>query len=144
MPGERLDGILESAANANLWPEVLDLLGHLTLDQRRELVDRASAWDDGSTLGSLLEAARTQGMWAELLPLVSLLPTEGRERVAALVSSLELGDDAVQQIATAVVDHDLWEPVLIIADALQDDRPATRRGAPRRPGRGDGPASSGS
>jgi hypothetical protein len=77
---ERLDGIIEAAANANLWPEVLDLLGHLTLTQRRELVGR----------------------------------------VAGLVSSLELDDHAVQEIATAVVEDDLWEPVLIIADSLQD------------------------
>lgn len=133
LPSERLDGIVQAAASANLWPEVLDLLGHLTLEQRRALVDRASAWDDGSTLGALLEAARTQGMWAELLPLVSLLPSEGRERVAVLVSALELDDDAVQEIATAVVEHDLWEPVLIIADALQDgdlDRVAARLADP--------------
>jgi hypothetical protein len=120
LPSERLDGIIEAAAHADLWPEVLDLFGHLTLDQRRELVVRASAWDDGRTLSSLIDAAREQGMWAELLPLVSLLPAQGRERVAGLVSSLELDDESVQQIATAVVEHDLWEPVLIIADALQD------------------------
>ena len=100
LPGERLDGILAAAASANLWPEVLDLLGHLTLDQRRELVERAAAWDDGSTLGALLDAARTQNMWAELLPLVSLLPAEGRERVAGIVGSLELDDDSVQELAT--------------------------------------------
>ncbi len=117
---ERLDGIIEAAANANLWPEVLDLLGHLTLAQRGELVERAAAWDDGSTLGGLLAAAHSQNMWAELLPLVTLLPDAGRERVAGLVSSLELDDDAVQEIASAVVEHDLWGPVLIIADSLQD------------------------
>ncbi len=133
LPSERLDGIVEAAASADLWREVLDLLGHLTLDQRRELVERASAWDDGSTLGSLLEAARAEGMWAELLPLVSLLPADGRDRVAGLVGSLELDDDSVQQIATAVVENDLWEPVLIIADALQDadlQRVATRLADP--------------
>ncbi len=117
---ERLDGIIVAAADANLWPEVLDLLGHLSLTQRRELVQRAAAWDEGSTLGALLDAAHTQNMWAELLPLVTLLPQEGRERVAGLVSSLELDDDAVQEIATAVVEHDLWESVLIIADSLED------------------------
>ena len=63
---------------------MLDLLGHLTLPQRRELVERASAWDEGSTLGALLDAARTQKMWAELLPLIVLLPDDGRERVAGL------------------------------------------------------------
>ena len=120
LPGERLDGIVEAAANANLWPEVLDLLGHLTLAQRRELVERASAWEEGRTLGALLDAARTQNMWAELLPLIVLLPDDGRERVAGLVSSLELDDEAVQEIATAVLEHDLWEPVLIIANSLQD------------------------
>ena len=120
LPSERLDGIIEAAANADLWPEVLDLLGHLALTQRRELVERASAWDAGSTLGALLDAARTQNMWAELLPLVTLLPDAGRERVAGLVSALELDDNAVQEIATAVLEYDLWEPVLIIADSLQD------------------------
>jgi hypothetical protein len=99
---------------------VLDLLGHLALTQRRELVERASAWDGGSTLGALLDAARTQNMWAELLLLVTLLPEAGRERVAGLVGSLELDDDTVQEIATAVLEYDLWEPVLIIADSLKD------------------------
>ena len=63
LPSERLDGIIEAAANADLWPEVLDLLGHLALDQRRELVERASAWDAGapSARCSTRHAPRTCG-----------------------------------------------------------------------------------
>lgn len=121
LPEDRRDGIVEAAATANLWPEVLDLLGHMTLAQRRDLVERAAAWDDGRTLEALLEAARSEGMWAELLPLVSLLPGEGRTRIAGIVGTLELDDDSVGEITTAVVENDLWEPVLIIADALRPE-----------------------
>lgn len=34
--------------------------------------------------------------------------------------AIELDDGSVQELATAVVEHDLWEPVLIVADSLQD------------------------
>jgi hypothetical protein len=104
LPSPRLDGIVRAAADANLWSEVLDLLRHLTLQQRKALIERALAWDDGSALASLLQAAQQEGMWAELLPLVPLLPPQGRERVAAIVGELELelDDAAVQQIATAL------------------------------------------
>jgi hypothetical protein len=120
LPPPRLDGIVTAAAAENLWPEVLDLLTHLTLEQRRALVGRAAAWDDGRTLAALLSAAERGGMWAELLPLVPLLPEEGRRRVAEIVTRLELDDDAVQQIATAVIENDLWDPVLTIAENMPE------------------------
>jgi hypothetical protein len=70
----RLDGIVRAAAAENLWPEVLDLLAHLTLEQR----------------------------------------------VAIIVGGFELDDHAVQQIATAVIEHDLWGPVLTIAEHMPE------------------------
>jgi hypothetical protein len=118
LPPARLDGIIAAAAAENLWPEVLDLLTHLTLDQRRALVERAATWDDGSTLAALLSAAERDGMWAELLPLVPLLPAQGRQRVAEIVAGLELDDEAVQQIAAAVIENDLWDPVMTIAENM--------------------------
>jgi hypothetical protein len=75
LPPARLDGIVRAAATENLWPEVLDLLAHLTLEQRRAFVERAG---------------------------------------------LDLDDDAVEQIAMAVVEHDLWDPVLTIADHMRE------------------------
>jgi hypothetical protein len=120
LPPPRLDGIVRAAATENLWPEVLDLLAHLTLEQRRAIVERAAAWDDGSTLSALLSAAEQEGMWAELLPLVPLLPEEGRQRVAEIVGGLELDDDAVRLIATAVIENDLWDPVLTIAEHMPE------------------------
>jgi hypothetical protein len=102
LPSPRLDAIIGAAAGADLWPEVLDLLRHLTLEQREALVERASAWEDGSALSSLLQAAQQEGMWAELLPLVPLLPPQARDRVAAIVGELDLDDDAVEQIAIAL------------------------------------------
>jgi hypothetical protein len=53
-------------------------------------------------------------------PAGHVAPGQGREHIAGLVSTLELDDDAVQEIATAVLEYDLWEPVLVIANSLQN------------------------
>jgi hypothetical protein len=92
LPADRLDGIIRAAATENLWPEVLDLLAHLTLEQRRALVERAAARDDAGTLAALIAAAQQEDMWAELLPLIPLLPQAGRQRVAEIVAAMDPGE----------------------------------------------------
>jgi hypothetical protein len=83
-PG-RLDGIIDVAASANLWPETLDLLAHLSDEQRAALASNVAARDDG-VLDSLLAAADQDGLWDELLPLVPFLSADERARVERAAS----------------------------------------------------------
>ncbi|MFL5829503.1 MAG: hypothetical protein ACJ76X_06260 [Solirubrobacteraceae bacterium] len=121
LPPDRLDGIIRAAAEENLWPEVLDLLTHLTLEQRRALVERAAARDDGSTLAALLAAAQQEDMWAELLPLMPLLPAEGRQRVAAIVAAMDPGER--DEISRHVRAAGLMDRLGPLGEALLDGRP---------------------
>jgi hypothetical protein len=85
LPDERLDGVLHAAATADLWPEALDLFGHLSEHRRAQLADRAAAQDD-AVLDSLVSAAHEHGLWDELLPLMAFLPDSAKARVAVLTA----------------------------------------------------------
>ena len=122
LPADRLDGIIGAAAEENLWPEVLDLLTHLTLEQRQALVERAAARDDGSTLAALLAAAQQEDMWAELLPLIPLLPEKGRERVAAIVAAMDPGQR--EEISQRLRAAGLMDRLGPLGEALLDGRPS--------------------
>jgi hypothetical protein len=69
LPKSRLTGIILAAAQANLWLEALDLLGHLSVPQQNEIV----------------------------------------------AGELELDHAALEDMVAAVVEHELWEEVVVIA-----------------------------
>ena len=98
MPPERLDGIIEAAISASLWPEVLDLLSHLSEPSRGRFAQMRSIRAEG-VLEAIVQVAVEQTLWAELLPLARLLPAEAQERIARFASTLELDEAAIKAIA---------------------------------------------
>jgi len=95
---ERLDGIIDVAASANLWPEVLDLLSHLSEQRRRRFATMPSIQAEG-VLEAIVRVAAEQSLWLELLPLARLLPAEARVRIARFAETLELDEAAIEAIA---------------------------------------------
>jgi hypothetical protein len=86
---QRLEGLIDAARTAGLWPEVLELLRHLGERRRGKLVALAAARGE-EILGPLLQAAEEQGLWDEVSMLVALLDADARERLrTALRSMLE-------------------------------------------------------
>jgi hypothetical protein len=84
---QRLDRLIQTAANADLWAEALDLLSRLDVRHRAALVNRPAAQDE-AILESLIAAVQSQNLWDSALPLLELLPPAAQERVAAVVEAL--------------------------------------------------------
>jgi hypothetical protein len=70
LPADRMDGLIQTAAENGLWVEALDLLGQLSAKRRRKIVSNA----------------------------------------------LELDQSALEDVVAAVIEHELWPQVLLIAE----------------------------
>jgi hypothetical protein len=78
---ERVDGIIDVAASAGLWPEALDLLNNLNSEQQAEFARRTGAREP-EVFDSLLAAVAELKLWDALQPLEAHLPPEAKARVA--------------------------------------------------------------
>ena len=97
LPEERLDGVIDAAGEQELWAEVLDLLGHLRPEQRREFAGRAGRFGQDE-FDQLMACARELDMWQSLLPLTAYLPAEAQERAAVATGRLNLDDEERQRV----------------------------------------------
>jgi hypothetical protein len=64
LPAERMDGIIAAAAEENLWLEALDLLAHLSADQRRQILDNRNALDE-ENLERIIACVVEHDLWEE-------------------------------------------------------------------------------
>jgi hypothetical protein len=64
LPAGRMDGIIAAAAEENLWLEALDLLAHLSADQRCQILDSPNALDE-ETLERIIACVVEHDMWPE-------------------------------------------------------------------------------
>ncbi len=78
---ERLDGVIDAAASADLWVEALDLLIHLDKRRQRRLIAAAIKRGD-EILSSLVLTAERYDLWDALLQLQSLTSDGDQERFA--------------------------------------------------------------
>ena len=65
-------------------------------------------------LAGIVQTAADGALWLEALDLLGHLGDERRSQVVA--TALELDDEAVEKITDAVLAHDLWGEVLVIAE----------------------------
>lgn len=65
-------------------------------------------------LNGLIATAADQGLWVEAIDLLGHLDVE--QRAAIVDSAIELDADALEAIITAVIEHELWDEVLLIAE----------------------------
>jgi hypothetical protein len=81
-PG-RLQEVINTARDDDLWPEALDLLAHLNVDRQRQLIEQAVQRDD--VLESLVQAAQRHGIWDDVLRLQSVTGNASQERFSRFV-----------------------------------------------------------
>jgi len=90
LPAQRRAGLVRAAADADLWPEALDLLSRLSERLCGELADAAAAQE--VVLDSLVCAAKDRDLWTTLLQVARAMGDESRrrlgERLVGLVSGL--------------------------------------------------------
>lgn len=112
---ERLEQIIATAAAAELWPEALDVLSHITERQRGALGDLAAEQDD-SVLNSMVRAAQRDGLWSAVLPVTRAMSPASRKRFA------KLGAIQTRPVLATIVDaaaaDSLWPELLILLPVL--------------------------
>lgn len=101
----RVGRIIDAALAQELWVEVIDLLGHLSLERRAALVASASARED-EVLAAIVGVAAEHGLWRELVPLLEHLDEDVRRRAADLTAELELGDAELGELIEALAEHE--------------------------------------
>jgi hypothetical protein len=68
LPDARVAGVIQAAADNNLWVEALDLLDHLTPRQRDDMV-AATLQLESDALDSIVAAVIAHDLWEEVLPI---------------------------------------------------------------------------
>ena len=111
----RLESIVATATRADLWIEALDVLGHVSEEQRGQLGDIAARQDD-EVLDGMVRTAQRELLWDDVLPVTRAMSPESRERFAALKSI------HTRPVLTSIVDaasrHGLWPELLQLLPLL--------------------------
>ena len=115
LPEERLEAIIRTAHEAELWPEALDVLGHLSDRQRGHLGDLAAAQDE-EVLDGMVRAAQRDGLWDELLPVTGAMSPESRARFATLRAVQTR--PVLASIIDAASRQALWPELLVLLPLL--------------------------
>ncbi len=68
LPEPRVAGVIQAAADNDLWVEALDLLDHLAPAQRADMV-AATLRLEPAALDSLMAAVVANDLWEEVLPI---------------------------------------------------------------------------
>ena len=115
LPTERLETIIATAAEQDLWIEALDVLGHVSEAQRGQLGDIAAGQDD-EVLDSMIRAAQRELLWVDVLPVTSAMSAESRARFASLKSIQTR--PVLASIVDAASRHGLWPELLQLLPLL--------------------------
>ena len=119
LPDERIDAIIDAASAQNLWAEALDLLTHLSSEQREEFAKHAGTHRQ-PVFDSLVRCAREFDMWQSLLPLAVHLPAQGQKRTASAIRKLGLSAAECQQVLSYAQAQGLTERLGPIREALEE------------------------
>lgn len=112
---ERLDSIIRTAHESELWPEALDVLSHVSERQRGELGDLAAAQED-AVLDGMVSAAQSDGLWGDVLPVTRAMDSESRARFAKLKSVQT--KPVLSSIVEAASQLQLWPELLVLVPDL--------------------------
>jgi hypothetical protein len=122
LPEERLETIIRTASDAELWPEALEVMGHVSERQRGELAEIAAGQDD-EVLEGLVRSAQHDGLWGVLLPVTRAMSPASRERFVNLPSIQTR--TVLAAIVDAAAQESLWADLLAFLPLLP--APARRR-----------------
>jgi hypothetical protein len=104
--------------------------------EEKQRLDRLVELLPGHRLTAIVQAASDEGLWVEALDLLENLGARRRDELVA--GAVELDGAALEGLIAAVIEHELWEEVLVIAEgdpALQGrlaERLSTLPAAQRR------------
>jgi predicted HTH domain antitoxin len=114
----RLAGIVRTAYEQDLWPEALDLIGHVSLATLAEIAEVTAAEGD-EVLTALVRAAHENDAWDALLPVTAAMTPESLERFATLPAVRE--DEVLRRIVETAVSGPGWVALLPLTTRLPRD-----------------------
>lgn len=118
LPEGRLTSIMRSASALDLWPEALDLLDHLSIEQLGPIAD-VVAEQDADVIERLVAAVSGSGIWESLLPVVGMMSDSHRPLLAA--RSPFHDPTILVEIIRAAQASNLWRDLIPLIDALPED-----------------------
>ncbi len=121
LPEERLETVIRTASEAELWPEALEVMGYVSERQRGELAEIAATQDD-EVLEGLVRTAQHDSLWGVLLPVTRAMSPAGRARFVNLPSIQTR--TVLAAIVDAAAQESLWPDLLAFLPLL----PAPARG----------------
>ena len=113
---QRLESVIRTAHELDLWVEALDVLSYVSEDQRGQLGDIAAAAED-EVLDGMVRTAESEGLWAAVLPVTRAMSPDSRTRFAKLESIQSR--PLLAQIIRAAHEHDLWSPLIGFATEFE-------------------------
>lgn len=117
-----VDIIRTAASSADLWPEALGLMQHLSPEVRGRLGDLAASLEE-DVLTSMAGSIRAHGLWGDALPIVTSMSEASQARFANLPA---VQDEAMlAEILLAAGRHGAW-PELLPLVRLMDAEGKTR------------------
>lgn len=118
LPPARLPGVLKTAAVHDLWPEALDLLGHLRQDLLIRVAEVVAGLDDDE-IDSLIRAVQADDLWGDLTPVIAQMSEASRLRMARVPAFSE-APVITGLLAGAITDRDALLAMLRVLGALPD------------------------
>jgi hypothetical protein len=115
IPEERLERIMRTATEADLWREALDVLRHVG-DRRRGMLGDVAAAQDDDVLAGLVKAAQRDGLWADVLPVTRAMSVDSRARFAKLKPIQTR--PVLASIVDAASQRGLWAELLTLLPLL--------------------------
>ena len=115
LPRARLETIIATANESNLWIEALDVLRHVSEAQRGELGDIAAGQAD-EVLNGMVRTAQRELLWEDVLPVTRAMSDDSRARFAALKSIHTR--PVLASIVDAASRHALWPELLQLLPLL--------------------------
>ena len=113
---QRLESIIRTAHEADLWVEAIDVLSYVSEDQRGQLGDIAAAAED-EVLDGMVRTAESEELWADVLPVTRAMSPDSRTRFAKLESIQSR--PLLEQIIRAAHEHRLWPPLIGFATEFE-------------------------
>jgi hypothetical protein len=112
---KRLESIIATANEEQLWIEALDVLRYVDERQRGQLGDIASGQAD-EVLDGMVKTAQKELLWDDVLPVTRAMSPESRARFAALKSIHTR--PVLASIVDAASRHGLWPELLQLLPLL--------------------------
>jgi len=112
---QRLESIIATAHELELWVEALDVLSFVSESQRGMLGDIAAAQAD-EVLDGMVRTAQRDGLWADVLPVTRAMSPDSRARFAKLKPIQT--KPMLASIVDAASQRSLWPELLVLLPLL--------------------------